>query len=499
MAGIGFELKRLFAKKGILATMRAYGYAGMVCAGPMILGVVLLAGISFLAEFNGAARADRVLLTTMITYTLLASLTVTSVFSMITTRYVADMIFQEKKERVMPSFYGSIALMLFIGGLLYGVFLAFSGAGLFYGILNFLFFSVLIITWTQVNYLTAIKDYQSIISAFFAALGITFALAMLMILFTDIAVTTALFVAVIIGYGVMAVWYFVLLYRYFPEGVGSSMAFLKWISQYPHLTGVGFFTTVGLFGHIIIAWASPVGEQVKGLFYGAPDYDIGALLAFFSILITTVNFVTSVEVRFYPEYKNYFALFNEKGTISDIENAEKSMIGVLRDEFSYLAQKQVFTTILFVVLGSVLLPKLPFGFNDDMLGIFRILCAGYALYAIGNSAMLILLYFADNKDAFDTTLIFMLATVGFSLLCLLLPTTFYGVGFFAGSAVYCAAVFIRLEKYIAKLKYHVLAEQPLMAAETDGFFARIADRLDARALKIQRINRESRMVRQHEN
>lgn len=45
MAGIGFELKRLFRRKGLFATMRAYGYAGIVCTGPMLLGVLLQVGI----------------------------------------------------------------------------------------------------------------------------------------------------------------------------------------------------------------------------------------------------------------------------------------------------------------------------------------------------------------------------------------------------------------------------------------------------------------------
>ena len=40
MAGIGFELKKLFKKSGLAATARAYGYAGIICAGPMILGIV---------------------------------------------------------------------------------------------------------------------------------------------------------------------------------------------------------------------------------------------------------------------------------------------------------------------------------------------------------------------------------------------------------------------------------------------------------------------------
>ena len=42
MAGIGFELKKLFRRKGMLAGLRAYGYAGIICTGPMLLGVLLL-------------------------------------------------------------------------------------------------------------------------------------------------------------------------------------------------------------------------------------------------------------------------------------------------------------------------------------------------------------------------------------------------------------------------------------------------------------------------
>ena len=38
MAGIGFELKKLFRRKGLFASLRAYGYAGIICTGPMLLG-----------------------------------------------------------------------------------------------------------------------------------------------------------------------------------------------------------------------------------------------------------------------------------------------------------------------------------------------------------------------------------------------------------------------------------------------------------------------------
>ena len=92
MAGIGFELKKLFSRKGLVATVRAYGYATMVCAGPMLLGFLLLLACMFMADFAGAVRHSRELLVTMLMHALVMSLVVTSLFSMLTTRFCADML-----------------------------------------------------------------------------------------------------------------------------------------------------------------------------------------------------------------------------------------------------------------------------------------------------------------------------------------------------------------------------------------------------------------------
>ena len=45
MAGIGFELKKVFAKKGALNAIKAYGYAAIICTGPMLFGILLLLGV----------------------------------------------------------------------------------------------------------------------------------------------------------------------------------------------------------------------------------------------------------------------------------------------------------------------------------------------------------------------------------------------------------------------------------------------------------------------
>ena len=172
MAGIGFELKRLFRRKGLFATMRAYGYAGIVCTGPMLLGVLLQVGILVLCGLWGVGRANQDLLVCMVTYTLLASLTLTSFFSMPVTRFLADMLFAEREEEVLPSFWGSNAIMLVAGTVLYGVFLLFSGATLLQGLLCLWLFNIMIVNWNGMSYLTAIKDYRGILCSFAAAIGV---------------------------------------------------------------------------------------------------------------------------------------------------------------------------------------------------------------------------------------------------------------------------------------------------------------------------------------
>lgn len=177
----------------------------------------------------------------------------------------------------------------------------------------------------------------------------------------------------------------------------------------------------------------PLQVQVEGLFYGAPMHDVPALCAFFSILITTINFVTSVEVRFYPLYRNYYSLFNDNGSIRDIEQAEDEMLSVLRQELAFNAHKQLITTLLFIVIGSIVLELLPLGFNDTSMGIYRLLCAGYGLYAISNTIMLILLYFEDYAGALLSTFSFAaISIIGTILQILFSQINYYGLGFLAG-------------------------------------------------------------------
>lgn len=473
MAGIGFELKKIFEKKGILNIVQGYGYAGIVCAGPMILGMVLLLGLRFLGIAAGLSEHEVELLNVMITYTLLISLIVTNTFSLVSVRYVADQLYLDKEDRVLPSFWGSVSIMLILGTIGYGIFLLFSGVSLTYQVLCLVFFAELILVWTEINYLTIIKDYKGIMLAFLVGVLASFASGALFIVMR-MEVITALLFAICIGYGILSIWYYVLLAKYLPQGACSSMHFLRWYDKYPLLLLLGFSLSIGLYGHIIIMWNSSLRQDIEGVFRVATEYDVPALLAILSIIVTTVSFVTSVEVNFYPKYRNYFSLYNDGGSYVDIEQAGREMRSTLIQELTYTYTKQFFTTIVFILGGTMLLPQLGMGMNEDMLGIYRVLCIGYAFYAAGNCSMMIQLYFSDIKGATISGVAFMLTSCIATALIKYLPIKYYGIGFLIGGLVYLAVSLFLLWRYLKNIMYHVLCSQPIMQSEIRGPFTKIS-------------------------
>ncbi len=483
MAGIGFELKKLFDKKGILNSVKAYGYASVICAGPMLLGVLLLLGIMFICARAGVDFHKKELLICMITYTLLASITTTSVFSMVVTRFTADMLYEEKKSAILPSFWGSSAIMMTAGSVLWAIFLLFSGANLMCCFLMFIFFNEMILVWNAMSYLTAIKDYKGIFLSYLAAIVVTFVLGWILTFFFRAYAIEMLLLSITVGYGVMVIWNLTLLHRYFPKSDVSAFLFLDWMDEYLYLAFSGFFVNLGMFSHLVIMWFSKVGVRVHGLFYGAPEHDVPALLAFITTLITTVNFVVSVEVNFYGKYRNHYSLYNDKGTIKDILQAEKEMLDTLKTELLYTSIKQLLCTALFIAAGGFLLDVLPLGLNEMTRGYFRTLCVGYGLYAIGNMTMLILLYFTDYKGAFFATGIFAAGSIVLSLISLLFPQVYYGFGFLIASMAFLIVAIQRLDYFTKRLPYYILAVQPLVSEDKSGVFRKLKvfleDKLEA--------------------
>ena len=59
MAGIGFELRKIYNEDSLFSKQKAYAYAGIVYTGPMLLGILLTAGVVVLTMVAGIRPAPK--------------------------------------------------------------------------------------------------------------------------------------------------------------------------------------------------------------------------------------------------------------------------------------------------------------------------------------------------------------------------------------------------------------------------------------------------------
>ena len=479
MAGIGFELKKLFVGRGVIRKMRAYAYAATICSGTMLLAIALLLGIQALARFYGMGEHMREVLVVTMTYALFLSMMMTSGFQMYLSRYVADMMYQNQMGKVLPSLIGGSLVLMLPGGAVYGWMLTTARelTGL-QRLLNWSLFMELIPVWLSMSYITAAKDYRAILTAFLGGVLTALAGGPVMI-YLGVDSFTALMGALTLGYGIMLVGMIHVLLQYFPFGQGSVLGFVSWFSQTPDLLVTGFLSMAGAFVHIVLMWFSPLGEVITGVFRQAALFDSAAFYAYLVTLPTNINFIISVEVNFYTTYRGYFSAITEGGTMPEIELARRRMEESLWQEVSNLAVVQLFAMVLYMLLMQYVLPMM--GFTSDMLHMFRLMCIGYSLYCIGICLLLLQLYFNDRRGAMVTGAALFAANLTGTFLSLRLGPLYYGIGIILGGAAMYLVSLPRLSQYVRRIDYNVYCSQPVFNEIRRDRWKAIARLLESRA------------------
>lgn len=485
MAGIGFSLNRLFDQRGVVNLGKAYGATALVAIGPLVLGMLSLLGVSVAGALAGMDGHARELVNIMITYSLLFALLETSCSSMVLSRHISDMLFLDRPDEVLRSMHGALSLLLPACVLVYGGFLCLSGVGPGHAFLALWLALIMVVVWTETLYLSATRDYQTVVYAFLVASLAGFALALAFVALGVASVTT-LMLSAIACFGILMVRYYAALTAAFGR-VGLSMAFVGWFDRYGRLALTGLLLYLGLFSHILLRYLGPLRVVVEGLFCGAPAYDVPSLAAFVSSLVSSVGFVALVEVHFFGAYDRYYTLYREGGTLRDLRGAWREMVRVTRAELHACFVRQGVCTLLFFSLGPLVLRLVVPGITELSCDIFMTLCVGYGLYAMGNCMLLLLLYFEDYDGA-------LLATIPFAALSgvLTLAENLLGLSTFSGFSFVLAAIalfvlaWLRLDWCLDHLDYLLLGRQPLVDAPGVGPLARHARRIEALLARLAR-------------
>ena len=115
MAGIGVKLQKIYDRRTILANLAGFGYSTMVTIAPMfvVIGNVML--MSHFLGYETVGYARRGLFSGTVLYIFIFSLLVAAPFNAVLSRYMSDIIYEEKYEDILPCYDVGLFLNICFG------------------------------------------------------------------------------------------------------------------------------------------------------------------------------------------------------------------------------------------------------------------------------------------------------------------------------------------------------------------------------------------------
>lgn len=378
MAGIGFELRKLFREQGLFNNIKAYAYSSLTTVGPMIISLLLIIGLQQIMSTERTTYLDWELYISTVAYCFIFSIVFTSGISMVLTRYTADMLYEKKYNRLMSSFYGALVILLPLISIIAIWFLSGVTANWDYKIAAYFFFVLLVIVWIQGVYLSALKDYVRIVREFVIGAVLTLSCGWLTFHYTDLEPTVAALLSLDIGFISIVILSWFHFEQRFPRADKTYyFDFLKYFKRYLSLFFSGCFVYSGVYLHNFVYWLGSGSTVVADQYRTMPFYDTPVFYAFMSVVPTLVTFVVAVETSFYEKFRLYYLNILNGGTLQDIAAAKKMMQRTLTKEIGFLMEIQLLFTILSIAVGLKLLPRI--GFTMAQLDLFIILALAYFL------------------------------------------------------------------------------------------------------------------------
>lgn len=479
MAGVGFELKKLFVKRGLLHSIRAYAVSSVITVGPMILFMLLIIAAQLLMSTHSNTFVERELLFSGAVYTFVFSYVIVSIFQMTMTRAVSDMLYQRKFSNMLPLAYQGLIWSIIPGAVVGLLFVVFAPLELSYRLGLYIFFMELILIWHFSTYISALKKYFYIFSMFAAGSIIGLGSCMVWtLLLHNTPTASAMIIALSIGLGVTVCGLaYGVEYQYSmiaaaerengdetsdkgEQDSDRDGKLLVWMKRYPSLIGIGAMMALGLYAHQIIRWFKSDGVWVEDVFRLAPQYDVAVYYALLTTIPTLVLFVVKMETSFYPKCREYYALVLGKGSMKEIEQARVDLKRVLTYELTVLMGVQLFFTMTSIALGIRLLPNI--GFTPTMIEVYNMLVLAFYAYTLFVVVGLLLLYFDDRKGVLALSGLMLAMAV---VLSASLSSQQTGFAMFAASYTAFVASLLRLRHMTNNLHYYTFSAQPLVFDE----------------------------------
>ena len=460
MAGIGFELRKLYRQQGLLQNIKAFSYSTMTTIGPMILCLILVFTQTYMMRESGSSYLQNELFVATMAYCFVFSIIVTSGLSMVVTRFIADSIYERKYEQIITAYYGSLIIILPIAGIIAIVFLWNVEESLLYKVVAYIYFVELVVIWMQNVFLSALKDYKRILHGFAIAVALSLLTSFLLFHFTHLDAVIIAMLGINVGFASIIILSSLHFEQVFPRNNKQDyFTFLHIIKSYPTVIFSGICVYSSVYIHNFVYWFfSDEHFLISKQFLLMPFYDVAVFYAYLSVLPSLIFFVVIIETDFYEKFLNYYKNVTDGGTYESLQIAKKRMQKVLLHRTGFLAEIQLLFTTISIAIGILVLPKI--GFSMEQLDLFITLCFAYFFFIFMFVLLHILMYFDDQKGVLIISASFIGLTAILTYITMVFE--FHGIGMFLASFIGLIAAFIRMLYIVANIDYYTFCPQPML-------------------------------------
>ncbi|MCR4842919.1 MAG: exopolysaccharide Pel transporter PelG [Eubacterium sp.] len=463
MAGIGVRLNKIFEKRSILANLTGMAYSAVVTIAPMVLIILTIFLLSYILGFDNLPYLTREIFSCSVLYIFIFGLVFTAPLNAVMSRYMSDVVFDERYDAVMPAYYMGLLINViiaavpaipffiheYVAGRVDPVFILMTAFGYF----------CLVWTFYTMLYLSIVKDYSKVTLFYFIGMAVMFVVSIVLVMFIGVSVTYGMMFGLDMGLLLIASLEFAQLRGYFTESNRKYTDVLPYFRVYWGLIVANTCYIVGMYAHNFVYWTTDLRMVVAKSFVCAQPYDMATFIAMVTNLSATVIFISNVEMNFHKYYKNYSESVIG-GRLIDIENAQDHMFMQLSNQLMSLVRVQFIITVVLYLVFSVVLPLI--GISGLIMEIYPALAAGYFVLFIMYGAIIFLYYYNDNLGAMVTSATFMVATVVFSFVFSHMDYIWYGMGVLVGSFIGWTVAYFRLRWVEKHLETHIFCKGSIL-------------------------------------
>lgn len=454
MAGIGFELQRVLEnEKSQFKKLNTALKSMIITSGPWIISIITL----ILLKFFVNEITNELIFTNFINiiiYSFIFSMILTSPFINVITRYLSDLIYLKKFEKIFPLFLSSAIFILFLC-------FSFSSIYIFYytdlkaSIVSAAsLFSSLGLMWLIMVFVSTLRNYNLVTISFLLGMSIS----ILTIIFFKNETLNDLLEGFTFGVLITIVILIAKLKFDFESKETFDFKFL-FLKKYLPLffSGLAFYLAIWV-DKLIYWFFSDKGIELSQGFFFFPEYDYVIFLAYLTIIPTTAYFTIYVETTFHDKQRDYFSSIETKQRLDLIRSYEKEL---RKSFFKGLISTSIFQftiSAFFIILIQYLLDS---SSNISSVPLLRIVVLAVSCQMILNVLIIFLYYFDYQKEVLIISLIYLILNIALTVYYKNFSYDYVGYSFFYSTLISLfIALIIALYK-IENINYYTFSKNEI--------------------------------------